>query len=659
MKSALDQMNRQWHVTLANIRDAIITTDSQSRIRFINRKAEFLTGWTQEEAQGQLLSEIFRIINEQTPQLAENRAVSALQEKTAVESVSPRILLAKDGREIPIDNKRLPIRDEREQMLGTVLIFHEATEQEYAKNQTKVSNRLDRSIIESSPDCIQVLELDGTLRSVNSLGTRFMEFDDLTPYLGKQWVDFWEEKDRDAAHKALETARHSGMGHFEGFCKSIKGTPQWWDVSISLVPSIDGNPAQLVATSRDITERKQIEAERKQMFQREQAARREAEDANHLKDEFVATISHELRAPLNAILGWARLLRAGRLDQETAAKAIETIGRSAENQARLIDDLLDISRLVTGKLRLEVRTIDPLSFVRSALETVIPAAEAKGITLTTDFDPATSFISGDTNRLQQVVWNLLSNAIKFTPRGGAITLRLTHDESQVSIIVSDTGQGISSEFLPYVFDRFRQADSSSIRRHGGLGLGLALVRHLVEMHGGSVTAESAGVEQGATFTVKLPITPPRVSVLPIGTMHDSNKQPLKAAPMLDGLLILVVDDEEEARQLLMQMLSGYGATVVTAGSAAEALEVLKQQQPDVMISDIGMPGENGYTLMRQVRSLKLGSQGRLPAIALTAYAQDRVRALAAGFQYHVPKPVEPIELATVVASLTGRLISND
>ena len=355
------------------------------------------------------------------------------------------------------------------------------------------------------------------------------------------------------------------------------------------------------------------------------------------------------------------MMRAGALDAATTRKAIDVIERSAQNQARLIDDLLDMSRIITGKLRLDIKTIDPSTFVRAALEAVTPTAKAKEIAMQVDIDPHINAISGDTNRLQQVVWNLLKNAIKFTPKGGQINVQLMQEQSQLVLVVHDNGQGIDSEFLPYVFDRFRQADASSIRKHGGLGLGLSIVRHLVELHGGIITVESAGQNQGATFTVRLPILPVQVDA---SRPTEGGGQVMLPVPnaeaVLNGLFILAVDDEPDARQLLAQILTAYGATVTTTDSAESALEIIRQQQPDLLVSDIGMPNHDGYSLIRRVRELEQGQSQRLPAIALTAYARpkDRMQALAAGFNHHVPKPVEPTELVTVITSLTGRLNLN-
>ena len=382
-------------------------------------------------------------------------------------------------------------------------------------------------------------------------------------------------------------------------------------------------------------------------------------EASRLKDEFLATVSHELRTPLTAILGWAHLLRGGQLDKEGATKALEVVERSARAQSQLIDDLLDVSRIITGKLRLDVRQVDPGSFIEAAVESVRPAADAKDVRIQKVMDTGVVSVAGDPARLQQVVWNLLSNSIKFTPRGGRVQVRLERINSHIEIAVSDTGVGIEPEFLPHVFERFRQADQTTTRNHSGLGLGLAIVRHLVELHGGTVHAESPGQGQGATFTVKLP-------VVPVYQKHELGERIHPAArdalisfdcpERLDGLKVLVVDDEGDARDLLKIGLSHAGAEVKAAGSAQEALEAIANGRPDLLISDIGMPGEDGYELIRQVRSLPAESGGKVPAIALTAYArtEDRLQALRAGYQMHVPKPVEMAELIAVASSLVGR-----
>ncbi|MBV8860024.1 MAG: PAS domain S-box protein [Acidobacteria bacterium] len=386
---------------------------------------------------------------------------------------------------------------------------------------------------------------------------------------------------------------------------------------------------------------------------------REAQESSRLKDEFLATVSHELRTPLTAILGWAHMLRTGQFNDESARRAFETVERNARAQAQLIDDLLDVSRIITGKLRIDVRPIDPNTFIEAAVEAVRPAAEAKGVRLQKVLDTGTVTVSGDPVRLQQVVWNLLSNAIKFTPRGGRVQVRLERVNSHVEVAVSDTGSGIPAEFLPHVFDRFRQADQKTTRQHGGMGLGLAIARHLVELHGGTVRAESAGEGQGATFTVLLPVAPVYQAGEESVRVHPAARSTLPSFELfdrLDGVKVLVVDDEPDTREMLKAGLGQCGASVFVAASAAEALEEIEKSAPDLIISDIGMPGEDGYELMKRVRKLPPERGGRVPAIALTAYArvEDRMQALRVGYQMHVPKPVELAELAAVAASLARR-----
>jgi signal transduction histidine kinase/DNA-binding response OmpR family regulator len=381
---------------------------------------------------------------------------------------------------------------------------------------------------------------------------------------------------------------------------------------------------------------------------------RKAQEASRLKDEFLATISHELRTPLTAMLGWTRLLRSGKLDGPCAQQAMDTIERNVKTQAQLIDDLLDISRIITGKLHLDARPIELIPVIQAAIDAVRPAADAKEIKIATRLDPWTGPVSGDPIRLQQVIWNLLSNAIKFTPKGGNAEIQLERVNASITISVRDTGKGINPEFLPYVFDRFRQADSTSTREHGGLGLGLAIARHLTEMHGGSIHVESDGLGQGATFTVKLPAMPPRSEANVIAqSLAGINSQVAEFQSTLAGLRVMIIDDEPDMRELLSLSLTQCGAEVKACGSADEALKTLAQWWPNVLVCDIAMPGKDGYELIRAVRSLETGRGKRTPAVALTAYAkvEDRMRALAAGFQMHVPKPIEPTELAAVIANL--------
>ena len=386
------------------------------------------------------------------------------------------------------------------------------------------------------------------------------------------------------------------------------------------------------------------------------AARIEAEVANRAKDEFLSTLSHELRTPLNAMLGWAQLLRSRKLDEATIARGLEAIERNARGQTALIEDLLDISRIITGKLRLSTRPVELIPLIEAAIDTVSPSAEAKSIRIQSVLDPWAGPVSGDPDRLQQVIWNLLSNAIKFTPKQGRIQVRLERINSHVEITFSDTGQGIRADFLPYVFDRLRQADSTTTRSHGGLGIGLAIVRHLVELHGGTVHVQSPGEGQGATFMVNLPLAVV-LKTNELERIHPTAESgmPFDRAPSLDGLQVLLVDDEADARDLIKTVLQQCGAEVTAVASTGEALKAVDRLKLDVLVSDIGMPGEDGYTLIRKLRGLEAAQGGSMPAVALTAYArvEDRTHVLAAGFQMHVAKPVNSAELVTVIASVAG------
>ncbi|PYQ15631.1 MAG: hybrid sensor histidine kinase/response regulator [Acidobacteria bacterium] len=455
-------------------------------------------------------------------------------------------------------------------------------------------------------------------------------------------------------HQALREAQRASI--------EVELRERWFEVVSDPVLDDSGQVSAVVRTVKDISQRKEAEKRMAELLAREQAARLEAEQVNRLKDEFLATLSHELRTPLNAIVGWAHVLRAGNLDEDTTARAIETIARNANVQAQLISDILDVSRIVAGKLRLELRPLDLTVVIQEALETVRPAAEAKGIRLEPRLEPSTGPIAGDPNRLQQVVWNLLSNAIRFTPREGRVQVRLEAVGLSAVVTVEDSGPGIAPDFLPHVFERFRQADGSSTRRHGGLGLGLAIVRHLVELHGGTVEAENRTGAPGAIFRVTLPRRGVSAEAGPPGPERPSlvAEDPawLDTAPSLAGTSVLVVDDEADARSLIEYVLERCGARVRSAASASEALRVLEEWRPDVLLADVEMPQEDGYSLIARVRALPAAGGGSTPAAALTGYAgaQDRMKALQAGFQLHVAKPVQPAELADVVATLKSMTV---
>ena len=462
-----------------------------------------------------------------------------------------------------------------------------------------------------------------------------------------------------AAHlrEAVET------GEFSGESVRMRQDGSTFDAgcSVTATRSAAGELLGFLSLVQDISARKRAEAARELQLASEQAARLEAERVGRMKDEFLATLGHEMRTPLNAILGWSQIMQSGTADADDVKQGIEVIERNARAQAQIIDDLLDMSRIISGKFRLDVKPIDLSAVVQAAIDTLTPAADAKGIRVWTEYEADDGLISGDANRLQQVFWNLLSNAIKFTPSGGDIHIVVRQSDGAFEVRMADTGEGMDPKFLPHVFDRFRQADASTTRRHGGLGIGLSIVKQLVESHGGRIEVASPGAGQGTAFTVTLPVLPAKADHA--GDAAEAASDPrayavadaATYAAVLDGLRVLVVDDEGDARALMRRLLEAGRASVTMVGSAAAAMDALRSTAFDLLISDIGMPGEDGFALIRQARALPADANGRTPAIALTAYArsEDRDRVLDAGFDAHVAKPVEWGLLVKAVRDVTA------
>lgn len=531
-----------------------------------------------------------------------------------------------------------------------------------------------QELFEFAPDGYLITDIQGKIQEANYAASLLLKVSQ-KHLIGKPLTVFVPEAQRRAFRSELN--RLHQVGRLQEWVTQLQprdAIPFDAALTVTTVSDQAGAIVGLRWLVRDISERKQLEevrlraalaemanqtleAEISQKKRLEKELRQQAESlsrANTLKDEFLAVVSHELRSPLNAILGWAQILRSRQLDETIVSRALETIERNARSQVKLIEDLLDISRIVRGKLPLNIRPVNLVSVIRVTLDSVQLAVTAKNIEIRTVLDESASLVSGDADRLQQIIWNLLSNAIKYTPKEGQIEVRLERISANAVITVSDTGQGIDPEFLPYVFDRFRQAERATTRHHGGLGLGLAIVRQLVEMHGGTVEANSPGEGQGATFTVQLPLM--AVRILP----SEIVQQPLigeEAAafdlcPSLSNVYVLVVDDEADTRELLAVVLESAGAKVRTAASVNEALQVIQHSQPDILISDVGMAEQDGYALIRQVRQIESEQPGTMPAIALTAYAreEDCKQLLNAGFQLHLPKPVEPAALVAAVAS---------
>lgn len=900
------EQREQYRIILASTGDAVIATDANGCVSFMNKVAESLTGWNQEAASGKPLEEVFQIINEHTRTQVENPALRAMREGRIVGLANHTILIPKEGAEIPIDDSGAPLKDATGKTLGAVLIFRDITERRLAEDRFRLA-------VESAPNAMVMVDEEGRIVLVNSqterlfgyarqeligqpiemlvparlrqqhpayragfaavpqtrpmgagrdlfglrkdgsevpieiglnplqvkgktmvlssivdissrrqseralreseelyratfanapvgvahvgLDGRWLRFNDaicaITGYTREElytktfadithpddieadwaqaqrlvtgeistysmekrylrsdgsivWVNLTVSLLRDTnqqplhyisvveditARKQAEEALRAREAELESI---INQTPfmltrcsrdlryrfisHAYAAMIGLSPEeVEGKPiAEImgeegfktilphlekvlagqrveyesevpfqkagvrslqvvympemdeqenvkgwIASILDVTDRKRAEKERLHLLASERAAREQAEAANRAKDEFVAMISHEIRSPLNSILGWAQMLRTGKFDAVETARAVEVIERNARAQLQLIEDLLDISRVITGKLTLEVRTVELGQIIENALESIRPAAEAKAIQLQVQLAARDQLLTGDPNRLQQIVWNLLSNAVKFTPTQGRIEVTLERIADQLQLTVRDSGLGISPEFLPFVFDRFSQANTSSERKYSGLGLGLAIVRHLVELHGGTIHADSEGEGQGATFTVRFPLRAAQsqtsdVAQTTFGSEYDTA---LIDAIRLDGLRVLVVDDEAESRELVLAILTQRRVEVKACASAAEALAILEQWQPAVVISDIAMPEEDGYGFIKKLRALEATRGWKIPAVALTGYArrEDRRRTLAAGFQVHIPKPVEAVELIVVIASLAGRL----
>lgn len=559
-----------------------------------------------------------------------------------------------------------PVMDDAGQVEDVVLVHFDVTERKTAEAAVVESEARFRQLAETIPQLAWVARQDGHIFWYNP---RWYEYTGTTPEQMEGWG--WQQVHDPAVLPAVLERWRTSIATGEQFDMEfpLRGADGAFRPFLTLVAPLRDEAGQVVqwfGTNTDVTEQRRAAEERESLLAGERAARSEAEQQSRIKDEFLATLSHELRTPLNAILGWSQMLRArGRNAVNTddhLRQGLEVIERNAHAQKRIIDDLLDMSRIVAGKVRLDVQRVPLAPVIEAAVGTVGPAAEAKGVRLQVVLDPHAGPVSADPARLQQVFWNLLSNSVKHTKRGGRVQVLLERVNSHLEVSVIDDGEGVSPEFLPHVFDRFRQADSSTTRTHGGLGLGLSIVKQLVELHGGTVRAKSPGVGKGATFTVTLPLTAVHADPQPdVERRHPNSasgeyRADDDAGVKLGGIHVLVVDDEPDARALLKLLLENCEAVVTTAASASEALDALRRAKPDVVISDIGMPGEDGYALIRMLRALPPDEGGDIPAVALTAYARsaDRTRALLSGFQSHVAKPVEATELVATVASVARR-----
>lgn len=566
---------------------------------------------------------------------------------------------AASGQDVWMRFAAAPIRvDDR--VVGAVAVLSDLTERlqlhEQGRDLTRVQGALQertaelRALTDSVRDyAIYTLNPEGRIASWHQ-GAALMKGYSAQEAIGMAFERLFTPEERRAGGPAheLEMARRHGEYKGDGLRLRKDGSTFEAAVVLTALRGVRGELLGYLKMTQDITDRKRLGRELEAMLVEAQAARRDAERASRSKDEFLATISHELRTPLSAILGWAHVLERGVFDPETVRHGLMAISRNARTQVQLIEDLLDMNRIETGNLRLDPRLVELGGVIAAAIDSALPAATAKGIGLRTAFDADAGAVMGDAARLQQVVANLLNNAVKFTPSGGQVSVALTQVDGAAQITVSDTGQGITPEFLPRLFDRFERQDGGTTRRHGGLGLGLSIVRHLVELHGGTVQAHSPGADRGATFTVRLPT----VSVAAAAAERD-DVEPPAAEPRLDGVTVLLVDDEPDVLAVTQQVLQNAGAEVVLAASADEGLELLRTRRPAAILSDIGMPVADGYDLIRRVRDLPASEGGATPAAAFTAYArpEDRERALRSGFQLHLAKPVTPAALVGAVAWL--------
>jgi PAS domain S-box-containing protein len=531
------------------------------------------------------------------------------------------------------------------QLIEFQAVGRDISDRVLAESALRQSEAFNRQILETIPDCIKVLNLEGKILYLNSFGQDLLDLRDQS-YLNVKMVELWQVGDRQQLEQAIDIALSGEISKFEGYCPLKNGTPKWWEVIITPRFDDNGQVQRLLSVSRDISDRQQAEQERDRLLAEAQSARALAEAANRSKDEFVAVVAHELRAPINSVAGWAQLLRMRKFDPANIDRALEAIERGTQTQVQLIEDLLDISRMASGKLRLTLAPVNLAMIVGGAINLMRPMAEAKQIHLDSRLT-AIAQVSGDLNRLQQIVVNLLTNAIKFTPEQGRITITLEQVAKQVQIQVRDTGKGISREFLPNIFERFQQGQKNSGSKDG-LGLGLAIVKNLVEMHNGTITADSPGIGQGATFTVYLPL-------LESAEIVNTEVAIAPDAVPLAGISILAVDDEPDSLELLKFILEEAGAKVQTAPCGSIALEILSQFNPRLIVSDIAMPDINGHQLLQQIRTRY--PERQIPAIALTAYASssDRDYALTIGFEQYFSKPIEPEVLVRAIVSLVRGL----
>lgn len=660
----LAAQEERYRVTLASIGDGVIAADLQGRVAYLNPTGERLTGWTFAEARGRNLADVFQIINEKSREPVENPTAMVLKLGYVIGLANHTVLVARNGVERPIADSAAPIRDAAGETLGAVLVFRDVTEERRAEDAIAEQRKWFETTLESIGDGVIATDVRGHVAFMNPIAEHLTGWR-LTDARGRPCADVFKiisEESRTTVENPVTRVLADGV--IVGLANhtlliGADGTERPIDDSGAPIRSRDGRIVGAVLVFRDVTERRRAELERRsvavereRLLEAERAARSDAERASRVKDEFVAMVSHELRTPLNAILGWTQLMMQGQSDADIVRRGLDVIVRNTRIQAQLISDLLDVSRIVSGKLRLSIEKLDLAALIENVIETVQHAADAKRIAIARELESGVA-IAGDPSRMQQIVWNLLWNAIKFTPDGGSVMVRLRESGADAELSVRDTGVGIRREFLPHIFDRFQQGNLSITRQYGGLGLGLAIAKHLVDLHGGSIRAESEGEGRGATFIVLLPSGPLPSAVGAANEFGGRAEADALPSDVLDGVRVLVVEDESDTRDFLRRFLSAYGASVVAAASAGEAMALVAEARPNLLVSDIGLPEVDGYELLRRLREMDPSGAGGIPAIAMTAYAraEDRMLAFRAGYQAHLPKPVEPAQLLEAVAQL--------
>lgn len=663
IRTSEDHANSRLAAIVYSTDDAIVSKDLNGIIQNCNPACERLFGYSNAELVGRPVT----ILIPPELQDEEPRILERLRRGERIEHFET-VRMAKDGRRIDVSLTISPVRNSRGEVIGVSKIARDITEIKAAIRRVAAQEEWFRVTLGSISDAVVTADPGGRVTYLNATAAGLTGWDQDSAQ-GRPLSEIVRmvcEGNRkpvdDPVSAVLRNGKPSGPLRDPVLLVARNGVERPIEHNAAPIRNREGEIAGVVLVFRDVSERRSVEAERQvaamdrdRLLEAERIARAEAERANRVKDDFVAVVSHELRTPLNAILGWTEVLLQGRPDQQTI-RGLEVIRRNTQVQAQLIGDLLDISRVASGKLLLDVRSLDLVGVIEAAIETVQHAADTRGITIEKRLGSKAAVTIGDPARLQQVVWNLLSNAIKFTPPGGRIEVEMRRVGSRMEIAVSDNGMGIQPDMLDRIFDRFHQQDGPTTRRQGGLGLGLAIVRHLVELHGGEVWAQSNGIDHGATFTIALPIVVADLTYTQPAEAGSGGVGPLDRHTLQD-IRVLVVEDEVDNRELIRRLLEAHGAQVVTAGTASEAMAQASDHRPHILVSDIGLPDVDGYELIRRIRRLQAEGLDNIPAVALTAFArsEDRARALRAGYQAHIAKPVEPAELVATVASFVELL----